>query len=569
MNDIYKILSDNNIKVKHTSDGNQKVKCPQCQPPHNPKDNPLSVSIDGGTVLWKCHHCEWSGGHKENYGAKFYNKPAKKSYYKPPIVEKNPSTEMYKFFNDRGISNETVNNIGIKSDKKMIAFQYFEADGSVANIKYRGHNKTFVQTPGTKPMLYNYNNIYDQDEIIFVEGEMDVCALWEIGYTNATSLPGGAPKEFKGDERDKRFAPLQNCPLVAKKVIIFTDTDDPGKALHKELVHRFGKDKCWYVETPKDCKDANDVLMKHGKEVLNEILKDSQPYPVDGLYTVKDYYDEVLDLYDGNFEKPIRIGLENVDDIYQVMPGTFCVVTGIPNHGKSLLLDQILILLAENHGWKFVMFSPEHKTSMHIRRMVQMYLQKSFEEGFSNRMTKEELEKGMKWINKHFFFMETHDEVPSIDLLLDISKSAIYKFGCKGVVLDPFNEISAVRGQNQREDEWIRDFVSKCKRFTRLHSICFWVVAHPTKMVREKDGKYAIPDSYSISGSAHWSNLSDVILTVYRDIEEKETKLITRKIREQDLYGKIGEAVLEYDMSNRRFVAKTYPIDDYINIYND
>ena len=56
MNDIYKILSDNNIKVKHTSDGNQKVKCPQCQPPHNPKDNPLSVSIDGGTLLWKCHH---------------------------------------------------------------------------------------------------------------------------------------------------------------------------------------------------------------------------------------------------------------------------------------------------------------------------------------------------------------------------------------------------------------------------------------------------------------------------------------------------------------------------------
>ena len=199
------------------------------------------------------------------------------------------------------------------------------------------------------------------------------------------------------------------------------------------------------------------------------------------------------------------------------------------------------------------MFSPEHKTSMHIRRMVQMYLQKSFEEGFSNRMTKEELEKGMKWINKHFFFMETHDEVPSIDLLLDISKSAIYKFGCKGVVLDPFNEISAVRGQNQREDEWIRDFVSKCKRFTRLHSICFWVVAHPTKMVREKDGKYAIPDSYSISGSAHWSNLSDVILTVYRDIEEKETKLITRKIREQDLYGKIGEKTFFYNYRTKNF----------------
>ena len=111
--------------------------------------------------------------------------------------------------------------------------------------------------------------------------------------------------------------------------------------------------------------------------------------------------------------------------------------------------------------------------------------------------------------------------------------------------------------------------MSKCKRFTRLHSICFWVVAHPTKMQREKDGKYAIPDSYSISGSAHWSNLSDVILTVHRDIDEGETKLITRKIREQGLYGEIGEAVLVYDMTLRNFKEKEFPVDEYIDIYND
>lgn len=569
MIDVMKILADNNISVKHTSDGNQKVKCPQCQPPHNPRDNPLSVTINSDGVVWMCHHCEWKGGGKEKTDFKFYNRPVKKTYQKPNKTVETPTSKMYEYFASRKISKETVDNLGIKSDKNMIAFQYFDSDGSVANIKFRGNKKTFAQTPGTKPILYNYKSIFEEEEIIFVEGEMDVCALWEVGYTNATTLPGGAPKEFKGDENDKRFQPLENCPTAAKKVILFTDTDDPGKALHKELLHRFGKDICWFVETPEDCKDANDVLIKHGKETLKRLIQDAEPYPVDGLYTVRDYYDEVYDLYDGNYEKPIKIGLDGVDDIYQAMPGTFTVVTGIPNHGKSLVLDQMLLLLAKNHGWKFVMFSPEHKTSMHIRRMVQMHLQKSFEEGFSNRMSKEELQEGMEWINKHFFFIETHDAVPSIDLLLETSKSAIRKFGCKGVVLDPFNEISAVRGQNVREDEWIRDFVSKCKRFTRIHSVCFWVVAHPTKMIREKDGKYAIPDSYSISGSAHWSNLSDVILTVYRDIEESETKVITRKIREQGLYGEIGDATLVYDMTSRRFKQKEYPTEEYLDYYDN
>ena len=57
--------------------------------------------------------------------------------------------------------------------------------------------------------------------MIFVEGEMDVLSLHEVGY-NATSLPNGAPKEAKYNENDARYKALENSPLEAKKVIIFT-----------------------------------------------------------------------------------------------------------------------------------------------------------------------------------------------------------------------------------------------------------------------------------------------------------------------------------------------------------
>ena len=52
------------------------------------------------------------------------------------------------------------------------------------------------------------------------------------------------------------------------------------------------------------------------------------------------------------------------------------------------------------------------------------------------------------------------------------------------------------------------------------------------------------PTAYDVSGSAHWHNQSDAVLTIYRDFEDNTTNVITRKIREQDLYGKIGEAKL-------------------------
>ena len=222
------------------------------------------------------------------------------------------------------------------------------------------------------------------------------------------------------------------------------------------------------------------------------------------------------------------------------------------------MLDQILLNLASRHGWKFAIFSPEHSTSMHIRRMVQMFCQKSFDEGFGNRMSRAELVQAMAFIDKHFFFIESKDAVPDIDMIIDVSKSSVMKHGVRGIVIDPFNEVSAKRSGNQREDEHIRDFISKCKQFARNYSCTMWVVAHPTKMQKEQDGSYAPPSAYDISGAAHWHNQSDVVITVHRDFDDNSTSVITRKIREQDLYGKIGQVKFFYDLDKKIFVERDF-----------
>jgi len=550
-------LRKKGIQVRSFALGNHKTKCPECQPNnHNPKDDPLSVTVDLDHAIYNCHHCGFSGGVGDGSIKPTWTPPTPK-YEKPKPVKNDPMEKAYTWFKTRGIGKVTVDAMKIGYENNQIAFQYFDANGDLTNIKYRGANKTFRQTAQTKPILYNYDNCYKDETVIFVEGEMDVLACCEVGYITATSLPGGAPKEAKFKDDDARFKALSNCPLKAKKIILFTDTDGPGKALHQELLHRFGKDLCWYVKTPDDCKDANEVLMKHGKEKLISCLESAVPYPIDGLYTVRDYYNEVHNLYDGNYQKPIEIGMDGLDELYKIIAPRFDVWTGIPNHGKSLMLDQVMLNLADRHGWKFAIFSPEHSTAMHIRRMVQMHLGLSFDEGFNNRMDKKQLNDGMAFINKHFYFIETKDAVPSIDLILNIAKSSILKHGVKGIVIDPFNEVSSVRQGNQREDEHIRDFISNCKRFSRIYNILFWVVAHPTKMQKGNDGRYQQVSAYDISGASHWANQSDCIISVYRDFDENSTTVITRKIREQDLYGKIGEAKFFYDLGKRRFVTKS------------
>ena len=184
-----------------------------------------------------------------------------------------------------------------------------------------------------------------------------------------------------------------------------------------------------------------------------------------------------------------------------------------------------------------------------------MFLEKSFDEGFAERMTPAELNRGLDFIHNHFYFIETRDAIPSVELILNIAKSAVYKYGVKGLVIDPYNEVSAIRGNNQREDEHIRDFISLCKRFSRIYEVITWVVAHPTKLPKATDGGYQPPTAYDISGAAHWHNQADAVLTVHRDFDENSTRVITRKIREQDLYGKIGEAKFRYNLDKHTFEA--------------
>ena len=564
--DLYKptlseYLISHGLRTKHHNPGTQKIKCPDCQGnsgKHNPKDRPVSITFgnDGGAV-YLCHHC----GLKGNYFVKdaYYGRPKPhKEYTVPSPNTETIGDELYAYMKTRGISKATVDNYKLFTEGDWIAFPYYDDQGNLTNVKYRTKDKRFKQEQDAKSILYNYDSIHSKEEIIFVEGEIDVLSLAEAGFENATTLPNGAPKEAKFNPHDQRFAALEHSPIAPKKVILFTDNDGPGKELHKELLHRFGKDTCWYVRLPGGVKDANELLVKQGPIALQEAVNNAIAYPVDGLYSTRDYYHSLHDLYDGHYDKPLEIGVHSLDRIYKVMPGSFNLWTGIPNHGKSMFLDFVLLKLAEKYNQRFAIFSPEHSTQMHLRRLVQMKTNKSFDEGFTNRMTKAELTDTLAYLHKHFYFIETRDSVPKIELILDIAKSATQKFGINAVIIDPYSEVDASRPGNQREDEHIRDFISLCKRFARVHNSTVFCIAHPTKLHKGNDGRYDPPTAYDVSGAAHWHNQSDAIITVHRDFDANTTTIMTRKIREQGLYGTIGEAEFTYDIEQRTYVERKY-----------
>ena len=564
---MQKTYSDFDINIPaRSSSGQINTQCPRCSGQRRKKKATcLSVNIDEG--VWLCHHCGWSGslakGDDKGSDVLHWRKP---KFIKPdPLPTVDLSSSVIKWFSDRGISISTLeeNNISerkvympqIESMAQSIAFPYYR-NKELINVKYRDNKKHFRLEAGAQRHLYGIDDIVGNDvSCVIVEGEIDKLSLWEAGIRTCVSVPDGAPPVNSSDYSSK-FEYLNDPWLhkekfnIVSKFIIAVDNDEPGSKLENELSRRLGKDKCYRVVWPEGCKDANDVLVKHGKTALSECIDHAKPYPIAGTYSANHLSDSINRLYEGDIEKGVSTGWETMDAHYLVRPGAFTVLTGIPSSGKSNWLDAMMVNIAKREGWNFGIFSPENQPlEDHMARVIEKWAGQPFFDGPTPCMDKNKLEEGKRWLTKHFTWILPEDDKEwSIDVILESAKRLVLTKGIRGLVIDPWNELEHLRRDGQNETEYISVALKRMRQFARKYGIHLWIVAHPAKLYRDKNGNIPIPTPYDISGSARWRDKSDNCITVWRDFTKNDSiiEVHVQKVRfKQD--GQLGNVELTYN----------------------
>lgn len=267
------------------------------------------------------------------------------------------------------------------------------------------------------------------------------------------------------------------------------------------------------------------------------------------LFRVGDFLDEIRDFRRHGITRGEEIGWPCMDELYRVQPGYMTVVTGIPGHGKSEVVDGIMVNLAARLGWKFLLFSPEnYPLSRHFVKLSEKLIGKQF-----RTFSGSELAAAVEWVGDHFVWMYPKEDDLSLGNILKNAEEAIRHYGVKGLVLDPWNEIDHQRPNNLSETEYISKSLTSVRRFARQHQIHTWIVAHPTKLQKNREsGAYDPPTPYDISGSAHWRNKADFCLTVHRyDMGEQQVTVIVNKVKFKEM-GKLGNADLDYDFTSGR-----------------
>jgi len=361
---------------------------------------------------------------------------------------------------------------------------------------------------------------------------------------------------------DRKFAYVWHANDILQetdKVIIACDRDGPGVALAEELARRIGKAQCWQVEWPDDCKDANDVLLKHGKAALANAIDEATPWPIAGLYAAEHYFAKVRDLYENGEGKGKSTGYQCVDELFTIKPGMLHVVTGIPSMGKSEFVDQLIFNLARQYDWKSVVCSFENPPALHQTKFLEKAVGRPFHRGATPRMTEEEMEAGLAWINQNFVFMEQSDGTSAtIDQILDRATAAVRRIGVRILVIDPYNYIDLPIGGRTSETNLISDMLTKVRNWASAHDCAVFFIAHPAKLYRQNDGSYPAPKGYDISASASWFSKTDLGITVHRNYDTDMVEIHAWKVRWKTL-GKQGMTELKYDVVTGTYSEETGP----------
>jgi twinkle protein len=420
------------------------------------------------------------------------------------------------WFEQRGISLETAVQFGIYTGKSLkvgdrsevvpdvggniLVFPFFE-HGSVVSEKYRGPGKRFWQREGGKRTFYNSDILDDpaladgSAALTITEGEPDMLTAIECGFPYAVSVPDGAPAVPKNEDPEQ-LAPIdpnkegegkfeflfvnRDRLKRIKRFIIAVDDDRPGKRLAAELVRRLSASRCLFVTYPSEpvvptdkieewpdgkrpCKDLNEVRTYFGPEAVAEVLNSAKPYPVSGLYRLREFPDL----------PPIKTystGWSILDRHFLPFLGGLVFILGIPGHGKSIFIANLLNNLSEQLGWRAAIFSPEEPTVPAMRdKFRKIRLRRSPYE-----LDREEIRKVDDWINDRFLFIASDplgndEEELYLDWILDRATDAVMRDGIRILVIDPWNEVEQSRQRNETQTEYIGRSLRALNRFRRQH----------------------------------------------------------------------------------------------------
>jgi twinkle protein len=352
-----------------------------------------------------------------------------------------------------------------------------------------GGKKIIRASKDSKPRLFGWQAIPPSARsVVITEGEIDALTVADWGHA-ALSVPSGV-ENMDWVEHD--FEPLARF----ERIYVCTDADEPGHKCAAKIAERLGRARCYRVILP-GFKDANEAHTS-GKFLgpdFDEALANAKTLDPAELRNAGDYSDELWE--ELHPSSPDTLGTETPWTMpWRIRPGEVSVWTGWNGHGKSHLLNHVM-LHDMAAGQKCLIASFEMPVAQSLAQIAAMVMARRPE-------SRGQSDSCLQWLAPRLWLYD----VCGVKLWRDFLPAFAYacqRYGITRIVIDSLVRV----GVGEEDYEAQCQFVSALVAFAAEHKCHIHLVAHSRKAKDESvpPGKMDIRGAGAITDLVHngWS----------------------------------------------------------------
>lgn len=478
-----------------------------------------------------------------------------------PIEPTEPAIEY--LHGKRGISEDVIRRYEIKThkdDDNVLVFPFYDEDGKIAFIKYRainfdkskGGNKEWCERD-MKSILFGIKQCVDFQRLIITEGQIDSLSVATAGFNNCCSVPTG--------KNGMRWVP-HNWDWLKKfkEILVFGDYENDQMTLLPDITARFiSADTRILAVRPEDykgCKDANELLLKHGADAIRNAIKNAQPQMLEQVIRL-----EEVAYQDGDADEKLPTGIRSIDKtLTGGLPfGYMNILTGKRGEGKSTE-GSMLIKAALENGYNCFIYSGEMKKG-DVRKWLDFQIagrQRVIAENKGDyeiyKLSPQNVQAIGNWYRDQAYIYDTSVVVEQQKNLLEVIETYIKQFGCRFVLID--NLMTAIDLTDIGSEKFERQELL-CKRLARMaqkYNALILLIAHKRKSTFSAD------ENEDVLGSSEITNLAGIIMSYGRDKDINEDERLL-KVTKNRLTGRcdFDGVVCGYDDASKRIYAADDP----------
>jgi twinkle protein len=373
----------------------------------------------------------------------------------------------------RKISSRTCRLYGyeLATYKRDVAAQvanYRDENGLTVAQHIRYGEKQFAwlgREKGTKIQLFG-QHLGSDGVLILTEGEIDAMSVYECLHKHRSiakfvvaSIPDGAASAKKSCTDQLSWI------LGFKRVVLFMDTDEPGRKAAADLAALIGPTAAVAAGFP--YKDANEAWAADDHASILEAISNAKRQRPEAIVHAPDLLDAILHPVD-------RFGLPYPWDGWNSMtegmkPGQLIMISGGTGIGKSLFTRSIALNLCKQDV-KVAYVGLEESCETSLERMLSEEL--GYNPGFHldtpemrERRDPEEIKAALDRFAPNLYLLDKFGS-DDFDSFVATVKHYVLGEGCKVVVLDHFSlladGIALATDQRRAIDRCIKDLKTLC-----------------------------------------------------------------------------------------------------------